>query len=444
MIGRPLKGRCGARVGVPVCRYFRFSVRLAVVAVALAVGTPAANAQQARDVPEPPEAPEAPARDTTEAKREFGFVPIAGGSTDYGVGGGFLTNVAGLDPDVEPYVWRLEAAAFITFKAKDAAPSEWVNPYQDYYFLLTVPHFLHQRLRLELRPSYTRETTQLYYGLGNASVAPPDEIPGRDFYGRTHPTLSTRLRWAAIGHVSVELGAAYTENWFELDPQSTLATDMNAGAPAVREQLGTATRHAVLLAEHSLIYDTRDSEIAPEKGQYHQLKIRYSPAAGAHLPYQYGQANATFRFYVPFTARLGLALRAVGDWQFGDVPFYELARYEDTFAFGGVNGVRGIPGQRYYGRIKLFSNVELRSQLFDFTLFRKPYALGGALFTDFGRLWTDFAAHPELDGTGLGLKYGVGGGVRLQQGKTFVIRVDVAWSPDARPLGAYLTAGHAF
>ena len=98
---------------------------------------------------------------------------------------------------VSPYVWRLEAAAFITFKAKDAAPDEWVSPYQDYYFLLTVPHFVHERLRLELRPSYTRETTQLYYGLGNASVAPPDEIPGRDFYGRAHPTLSRMLRFRA-------------------------------------------------------------------------------------------------------------------------------------------------------------------------------------------------------------------------------------------------------
>ena len=443
MIGRWLIGRCGARVGVPVCRCFRAGVGLAVVAVALVAGRSAANAQQARDVPEPPEAPAAPASETTGAKREFGIVPIAGGSTDYGVGGGFLTNLAGLDPAVEPYRWRLEVAAFITFKPKDAS-SGWVTPYQDYYLLLTVPHFLHERLRLELRPSYTSETTQLYYGLGNASAAPADQVPERDFYGRTHPTLSTRLRWDVVGNVFVELGAAYTENWFLLDPQSTLAADMNAGAPAVREQLGRATRHGVLLAEHSLIYDTRDSEIAPDQGQYHQLKVRYSPAFGDHLPYQYGQANATFRFYLPFTSRVGLALRAVGDWQFGDVPFYELARYEDTFAFGGVNGVRGIPGQRYYGRIKLFSNVELRARLVNFTVFRKPYALGGALFTDFGRLWTDFAAHPELDGTGLGLKYGLGGGVRLQQGKTFVIRVDVAWSPDARPIGAYLTAGHAF
>jgi len=435
MIERRLIGRCGAWVGVPVCRYFRASARLAA---AIAIVAPAANAAHASP------APEAPAVDTAEAKREFGIVPIAGGSTDYGLGGGFLTNLARLEPAVPPFAWRLEAAAFISFKAKDAAPSEWVNPYQDYYFLLTVPHFLHERLRLELRPSYTRETTQRYYGLGNASVAPPDEIPDRDFYGRAHPTLSTRLRWDVAGDLFVELGAAYTENWFELDPQSTLVADMNAGAPAVRELLGTATSHGVLLAEHGLIYDTRDSEIAPQYGQYHQLKIRYSPAVGGHLPYEYGQANATFRFYLPFTTRFGLAVRAVGDWQFGNVPFYELARYEDTFAFGGVNGVRGIPGQRYYGRIKLFSNVELRARLLDFSVFRKPYALGGALFTDFGRLWTDFASHPELDGTGLGLKYGLGGGVRLQQGKTFVIRVDVVWSPDARPIGAYLTAGHAF
>jgi outer membrane protein assembly factor BamA len=401
----------------------------------------AAEAARARPAPDAPDAP------AIERKTEFGIVPLAGGNTDYGLGGGFLTNLAGLDPAVSPYAWRLEAAAFVTFKAKDAAPSEWVNPYQDYYFLLTVPHFLHDRLRLELRPSYTRETTQLYYGLGNASPAPPDEIPSRDFYGREHPTLSTRLRWAVAGDLFVELGAAYTENWFALDPQSTLAADMNTGAPAVRALLGTATRHGVLLAENALIYDSRDSEIAPRRGQYHQLKLRTSPAAGDHLPYQYGQVNATVRFYVPFApaaGRFGLAIRVVGDWQFGNVPFYELARYEDTFAFGGVNGVRGIPGQRYYGRIKLFSNVELRSRLLDFTLLRKPYALGGALFTDFGRLWTDFGAHPELDGSGLGLKYGLGGGLRLQQGKTFMIRVDVAWSPDARPLGAYLTAGHAF
>ena len=387
--------------------------------------------------------PEAEAT-SREPRTEFGAVPVAGGDTDYGVGAGLLANLAGFSHTARPYAWRLEAGAFVSFKASEASPSSWVNPYQDYYLLLTVPHFLHDRLRLELRPSYTRETTQRYYGLGNASVAPADEIPGRDFYGREHPTLSVRLRWDLIGHVFVELGAAYTENWFALNPESTLVADMSDGTPAVRELLGTADHHGVMLFENSLIYDSRDSEISARRGQYHQVKLRSSPRLGDHLPYQYAQLNITLRFYLPLSDRAGLAVRTVGDCQFGDVPFYELARYEDTFAFGGGNGIRGIPGQRYYGRVKLFSNVELRSHLFDCTLLQKPFVVGGALFADVGRLWADFGSHPELDGSGLGLKYGLGAGIRVQQGKTFVVRMDVAWSPDARPIGAYLTAGQAF
>jgi len=382
-------------------------------------------------------------------KTEFGVVPLVGGDTDYGIGAGYLANLAGLKPNVDPFAWRVESAGFISFKATDssnvASPGSWVSPYQDYYVLIQVPRFLHRRLRLDVRPSFTRETTQHYYGLGNASVAPADDNPSRDFFGRTHPTLLARLRWELVGDVFVEYGSAYTENWLALDPQSRLATDMTSGAPDVRDLLGTASQHGVLLTEASFGYDTRDSEISPERGQYHQIRFRGSPRLGDHLPYQYAQINLTNRVYTTvLPERLVFAARVVFDYQFGDVPFYELPRYEDTFALGGVNGVRGVPGQRYYGRLKLFSNLELRARVAAFTVHGQPYLLGTALFTDFGRLWSDTGSHPELDGSGWGLKYGVGGGVRVQKGRTFVIRADVAWSPDARPIGAYLTAGQAF
>jgi hypothetical protein len=49
-----------------------------------------------------------------------------------------------------------------------------------------------------------------------------------------------------------------------------------------------------------------------------------------------------------------LALRVVGDLLFADVPFYELSRAVDTYATGGSNGVRGVPAQRYYGKVKVF------------------------------------------------------------------------------------------
>jgi outer membrane translocation and assembly module TamA len=151
------------------------------------------------------------------------------------------------------------------------------------------------------------------------------------------------------------------------------------------------------------------------------------------------------RGYLPlFSPRVTLAARVVGDVLFGDVPFYELSRAVDTYALGGSNGVRGVPAQRYYGKVKVFGNVELRTRLFDFRLFGKPMTLGAAGFFDGGRVWADTSPHPELDGTKLGLKYGVGGGLRLMSGTAFVLRGDIAWSPDATPIGGYVVAGESF
>ena len=63
-----------------------------------------------------------------------------------------------------------------------------------------------------------------------------------------------------------------------------------------------------------------------------------------------------------------LAARLMADVFFGDPPFYELARYDDTNALGGVNGVRGIPAQRYYGKVKVVTNWEARVRIGSFRL----------------------------------------------------------------------------
>jgi hypothetical protein len=59
-------------------------------------------------------------------------------------------------------------------------------------------------------------------------------------------------------------------------------------------------------------------------------------------------------------------------------------------------------------------------------------------------VWADTTPQPELDGQGLGLKYGAGGGLRLQSGSSFVIRLDVAASPDASPVSGYFSAGQMY
>lgn len=377
-------------------------------------------------------------------KSEVTFVPLFGGDSDIGVGGGFLGSVARLAPARRPYAWRVESVALITFKPSSTGTLD--IPLQDYFARITLPHLVPNRLRFEVRPSFTWLSTIKYYGLGNASkesAAPP---PRYNEFERINPALRTSMRVSATKSLSFLVGATYTQNWLTVPGGSKVAEDMRSGSPAVKEILGAARPHGVLQFEYGAIYDQRDNETSTTRGMFHQASVKLSPGGpGILLPYQFGEANVTLRFFVPLgTPRVVLAVRGVGDVLFGNAPFYELARFDDQNAIGGGTGVRGVPAQRYYGKVKVFGNAEIRTELFDFQISRKTYKFGAVAFFDGGRLWADTAPHPELDGQGLGLKYGVGGGMRLQSGESFVLRADVAWSPDARPIGAYFGAGQMF
>ncbi|WP_394822212.1 BamA/TamA family outer membrane protein [Pendulispora albinea] len=383
-------------------------------------------------------------------KTEVDGVPIVGGDSDIGVGAGALGAITRLEPGRKPYLWRLEAGLLATFKPPTSDAGLRL-PYQDYYLLLTLPYLAGKALRLEVRPSFTKETTQRYYGIGNDSPAPSPDGPqdeGSSYYqyGRLHASLAVRARLRLTEHLFLLVGDTYTYNRLDVPADSKLGADFaNTANTEVRSMLGDTRPHGVNFFEYGILFDNRDNEIWTRRGTYDQLKIRLSPSGPDGLPYRYGQVDAILRAYVPIGSRVVLAARLVADVQFGDPPFYELARYEDTFALGGSNGVRGVPGQRYYGKVKAFGNFEVRSTLFDFRLFDKKFALGATAFFDAGRAWTELgSSHPALDGTGLGLKYGTGVGLRLHQGQAFVVRGDIAWSPDAQPIGGYFTAGEMF
>jgi|HubBroStandDraft_6_1064221.scaffolds.fasta_scaffold254146_1 hypothetical protein len=377
--------------------------------------------------------------------RELNIVPIVGGDSDVGVGFGEVSDWAGMAPGYSPYKWRLESEAFITFKEQDGG---LIIPFQDYSLLLTLPDLApKKRLRLDIRGAFTDEATLKYYGIGNASVLPPPTVNVRDTeYARIHPTLTAEARFALTKAFFLRFGEQYTYNRLTVRPTSTLAADDASASPEVRSILGTFGPHSVDLLEVGVEYDSRDSEIVTRRGMFHAFKARFSPRIDGWLPYGYQQLDADARFYfTPIPRRLTITWRAVGDALLGNPPFYELARFDETPALGGVNAVRGVPAQRYYGKVKVFENFELRSEILPFTIKKKQLVLAVAAFFDAGRVWTEIShANPQLDGTGLGLKYGVGGGLRVQEGQTFVVRLDLAWSPDATPIGAYFAAGEIF
>lgn len=377
--------------------------------------------------------------------RELNWVPVAGGDSDVGLGVGEVADWARLEPGhPQPFKWRLENGAFITFNVQQG---DVIVPFQDYYFLLTWMDLGPGHVRLDVRPAFTDERTLKYYGIGNASKLPPPTVDIRDTeYRRIHPTLLVEARSNLGGHWYALLGNVYTQNWLDVPPASLLARDRQLGTPEVKSFMRGFESHAVDLIELALQYDSRDSEIVTRGGMFDFLEARLSPSVPGWLPYPYVQIDATAQFYTtPIPRWLTIAWRGVADVMMGDPPTYELARFDETPAIGGGKAVRGVPAQRYYGKVKLFENLEVRSELYPFKLGGKSLVLGVVAFLDAGRTWTEISrAHPDLDGTGWGLKYGAGGGLRLQEGQTFVVRADVAWSPDAQPVGAYFAAGEIF
>jgi outer membrane protein assembly factor BamA len=381
----------------------------------------------------------APQKSTT----ELNFVPVVGGDSDVGIGGGVIGDLARLDPNYKPYKWRLEVAGIITFKVPDGRLR---IPFQDDYLLLTLPQLTaSKRLRLEVRPSYTVESTQRFYGIGNASPRPPGNTStDRYQYSRSHVTMLLSARVRLAGRFMLRTQVDYSYNWLDIHQGSLLDELRTNGPERVRAILAGPLEHSVAAASVGLEYDTRDDETVTTRGAWHQLRFRVSPRLGARLPFGYENINATLRYYTTPLRWLHVMTRLIGDVLLGDPPFYELTRIDDMSMVGGGKGIRGMVGQRYYGKGRVVGNVEVQVPILHHDVFKKPFAVYLAGFTDAGRVWAELRSNPGLDGTGPGLKYGVGGGLRIQEGKTFVIRADVAWSPDGEPVGAYFNAGNIF
>lgn len=395
-------------------------------------------------------APEAPARadeSGSSARRgesEFTAIPVVGGDSDTGFGGGFIASFARTAPGVEPYRMRIETAGMITFRSEG---DQLRTPFLDAYVLYDAPHVIPGELGLKLRASHTHEGGLRYFGLGNASALEPGRSPDdpRYRYDWTHPTFDVALEHQLDSRWELHWGASYTHNRLDVPADGLLAADAAHPDPRIRRLIRVVRDHGVATFRHGVAWDTRDDEVAPQRGQYHSLRLDVSPGAPRGVPFRWARVNLAARGYLGIVReRLTLAVRFVADALLGEPPFYELARYDNTYAVGGGKGVRGIPARRYYGKLKLLSNLELRWTALQFDLWDASYGLGVVGFVDGGRVFADYAALSALDGSGLGIKPGYGGGVRLAAGETFVLRADVATSPDAEKISGYLTAGHIF
>lgn len=176
--------------------------------------------------------------ESKEARTEFTPAPLVGGNSDIGFGGGAIASIARIVPGFDPYLYRFELSTTTTLKSERGS---LIVPYQDDYLLVALPHLLGDRLKLELRVSYTRETTQKYYGIGNAASLADDRSLNDAIYeyDRTHAAVGAEGTLRLSGPLALELWVSYVRNWLDVAPGTKLADDALRGSPTVRSLITT-------------------------------------------------------------------------------------------------------------------------------------------------------------------------------------------------------------
>lgn len=399
------------------------------------------------------------ADDLPQERLEWSVLPALGGNTDVGLLFGAVSVLARFDEGFAPYHWRGEAIVIASAKE---GPAGAEFPLQRYLTRWDLPGQLGGRLRIEPQVGYQRVVNSGYFGIGNASRAEPaaEEAPGvparRYQYVRHEGSARVLARLALEPELSLALGLQILYDAPEIYEGSKLAEDLAAQTAEGARRLFATSDGAQFTLLAGLLWDTRDHETVPTRGFFHELSVRFGVGAPASQEVRYGGFTVNLRFYASLVddGWLVLATRVFSDHVFGNVPFYELGQggaFPAIALPGGSNAIRGVPTGRYAGRSRIVANVELRTMFARFSFGEHRFRLGAAAFADAGRIWSGFfASDPDLDGHGLGVTYGVGGGLRLQWGQSVLARIDLAYSPDAGsgypsvPLGVYLELGQAF
>lgn len=376
-------------------------------------------------------------------RSEFSWLPLVGGDSDFGYGGGVMLSLADFRFPYEPYRYRIEVVALALFKVDSSG--RFLAPFQEYGLRATFPQLVFKPLRLTLGARYVRSAALFYPGLGNASVKDPTWTFAESRYSLAQPNVFLLLGFSLPDPWRLKLGVTYGRDYVRYPAGGTVDQDLVSGTPWIREELRGTGHHGSLIFDYALGLDTRDNETASSKGYTVDLLFQHAPAIGTLIPLFWLRTNLSGRIFLPvYQDLIVLAGRLQLDMLFGHPPFYELARAGKRWALGSAFGLRGVPGQRYYGRYKAIANLELRLQIVRFEAWNKRFRIGFTGLADAGRVWADLKSHPELGNGGDIIHYGLGGGLRLQMGDVFVVRADVAWSPEANPIGFYFTAGHLF
>lgn len=282
--------------------------------------------------------------------------------------------------------------------------------------------------RFRLTLSTDRRNREGYYGIGNDTEIDPALDALERFYE------VRRLRHYARGEVQRRLvgglrvlAGVHAERWtFDtVTSFSRFGQDLGSTVPP-EAQDGTGD----LAARVGLVFDTRDSEVAPRRG----VLLEGIQSVGEVGGDAYRRTTLSARGYLTLSPRFTVAGRVAGRRMGGTPGLGSIYRFEASDrpfdVLGDANSHRAIPDRRFLGEHVLFGNLDLHVTAFELPTLVRVVLLG---YVDAGRVFQN----EEFRLTTEGLHWGGGGGVLVHMFRTAVLGVSVGWAGEGTVVQAY-------
>jgi hypothetical protein len=214
-----------------------------------------------------------------------------------------------------------------------------------------------------------------------------------------------------------------------------------------------------------LVFDTRNSEAAPDKGFWSEAMLLAAPAIFGNAKYSFVKLVLTHRQYITLVKR-----RLVAAYQMsyqgtilGTTPYYILPYIYSSYSLttkpdglGGAKTIRGMMRNRVVGDGVVFGNVELRWKFFRSVLFKQNIYLGITGFLDGGMVVQNHPVNindvpPDKQNFYFNksadlLHLTTGLGLRIAINENFIIAIDygVALNKQDGTSGLYVGVGNIF
>lgn len=285
-------------------------------------------------------------------------------------------------------------------------------------------------------------------------------------------SVSDHLYWNAgigllhfgVGRVDVNRLNSFTSDASKQLPDTVSLFGYYVDRGYISAQEATGGAHPYVHA--GMTFDTRDRQQNPTRGIHADAFLTYYAGIGNMSDYNNVKLNLNFRQYISlYGEKLILAYRIGSQLNLaGNCPFYLNTYLNQLYmqrvlyeGLGGANSVRGIMRNRILAPGVAFTNVELRTRLFQFKAGKNMFYAGLNPFLDAGMVVQPYddvipdlhAGTAAADNSRLYDPHLAGGcGLKVAMNDNFVLSVDWATAFDkqdnSKLSNLYIKMGYMF